>query len=578
MFLNIFRKPFDKKLLRGALTNKSVSFKSRPWELRSVCSIDVFDSLNNCIEVNIRGNDIIRILPTTGMLTAAEGTWISDRIRYSTDAFRLQRLDSPLLCSGPKHRKSFQTLRWKEFFTVFTRFKILNCEVGFLNNNTELFKNLQTIFFQFFNEGGVPLDLSSYFWLDKFYDFFSMNYFVGFNQATINSSLVQPLPIIRLITKSNASSLGEFNFKNYSTLFLVGSELTSLSPTVWALLHQLTTRKLLTVYTFGDGCLTKFSRVQKNFKHVGPLSEFKKVIEGRHWLSIKSHSATLKANKINHLVSFVVRTVEDLIFLNYINQHVTTTSEISFNVFPLYITNTVIHNSLFGLSTKTITKTKNFSNCFILTKEPAPTSLKKKTKMIKQQVLNELLSVYFSSHANFTLTQTNLAIPAATFFEKTSMFHNLLGQLKHTKQIINMPGLSVEPFNFLILIYSLLIKSCKNPTVFLSYLFNYTLKNLVLLKKNQVKFSFINALILQSINKKLTVSSFLKLATDTLHPLFVPRMLFNLSNKACVDNRIVETNLWINAKLKTTGYLQLNDEITAHSKTLAEVHAVLTKN
>src|SRR3546814_5262511 len=106
-----------------------------------------------------------------------------------------------------------------------------------------------------------------------------------------------------------------------------------------------------------------------------------------------------------------------------------------------------------------------------------------------------------------------------------------------------MPVLSVEPFNFLILIYSLLIKSCKNPTVFLRYLFNYTLKNLVLLKKNQVKFSFINALILQSINKKLTISSFLKLATDTLYPLFVPRMLFNLSNKACVDNRIVETKI-----------------------------------
>ena len=47
----------------GALTSKVYAFKARPWELKSINSIDVLDSLCSNIVINLKGNDIVRILP-----------------------------------------------------------------------------------------------------------------------------------------------------------------------------------------------------------------------------------------------------------------------------------------------------------------------------------------------------------------------------------------------------------------------------------------------------------------------------------------------------------------------------------
>lgn len=47
----------------GALTSKPYSFKARPWELVSVESLDVFDSLNSNVFIDVTANNIVRILP-----------------------------------------------------------------------------------------------------------------------------------------------------------------------------------------------------------------------------------------------------------------------------------------------------------------------------------------------------------------------------------------------------------------------------------------------------------------------------------------------------------------------------------
>jgi NADH dehydrogenase (ubiquinone) Fe-S protein 1 len=47
----------------GALTSKPYAFNARPWDLTSVETIDIFDSLNVDIRVDIKNNTILRILP-----------------------------------------------------------------------------------------------------------------------------------------------------------------------------------------------------------------------------------------------------------------------------------------------------------------------------------------------------------------------------------------------------------------------------------------------------------------------------------------------------------------------------------
>jgi len=59
----------------GALTSKPYAFKARSWELRSTESIDLFDSLCSNIRIDIRGSEIMRILPINNDLINEE--WIS---------------------------------------------------------------------------------------------------------------------------------------------------------------------------------------------------------------------------------------------------------------------------------------------------------------------------------------------------------------------------------------------------------------------------------------------------------------------------------------------------------------------
>jgi len=74
----------------GALTSKPYAFVARPWELQSIESIDILDSLGSSIRVDIRGREVVRILPRTNH--AINDEWISDNVRFSYDALKIQRL------------------------------------------------------------------------------------------------------------------------------------------------------------------------------------------------------------------------------------------------------------------------------------------------------------------------------------------------------------------------------------------------------------------------------------------------------------------------------------------------------
>lgn len=79
----------------GALTSKPYSFRGRSWELTSIESLDFFDSYGSKIKVDIRGLEILRILPWVDSSTNED--WITDKIRFGFDGLKYQRLDKPFL-------------------------------------------------------------------------------------------------------------------------------------------------------------------------------------------------------------------------------------------------------------------------------------------------------------------------------------------------------------------------------------------------------------------------------------------------------------------------------------------------
>lgn len=76
----------------GALTSKPYAFQSRPWELKSIESIDLTDGLGSSIYINFKGSDIFRILPKNN--SNLNGNIISDKIRFSYDSLKNQRVNN----------------------------------------------------------------------------------------------------------------------------------------------------------------------------------------------------------------------------------------------------------------------------------------------------------------------------------------------------------------------------------------------------------------------------------------------------------------------------------------------------
>lgn len=84
----------------GALTSKPSAFKARSWELRPTSSVDVMDAVGSNIQVDVRGLEVIRILPLENDEVNEE--WISDKTRFACDGLKNQRLDKPYIKKGGK--------------------------------------------------------------------------------------------------------------------------------------------------------------------------------------------------------------------------------------------------------------------------------------------------------------------------------------------------------------------------------------------------------------------------------------------------------------------------------------------
>ncbi|WP_114228996.1 MULTISPECIES: NADH-quinone oxidoreductase subunit NuoG [Sphingomonas] len=77
----------------GALLQAPQSFEARPWELRKVPGIDVMDAVGSNIRFDLRGMQVMRILPRINEDVNEE--WISDKTRHHADALVRNRLDRP---------------------------------------------------------------------------------------------------------------------------------------------------------------------------------------------------------------------------------------------------------------------------------------------------------------------------------------------------------------------------------------------------------------------------------------------------------------------------------------------------
>ena len=96
----------------GALTSKPYAFTARSWELRKTETIDVLDATGANIRVDVRGRDLLRILPRVNDDVNEE--WLGDKSRFSVDGLKRQRLDQPYVRDGGKLRPA----SWDQAFAA----------------------------------------------------------------------------------------------------------------------------------------------------------------------------------------------------------------------------------------------------------------------------------------------------------------------------------------------------------------------------------------------------------------------------------------------------------------------------
>lgn len=103
----------------GALTSKPYPFVNRNWELKNLKSFDFSDGLGTPIQLFIKNNQIVKILPGFEQ-KIWKTNWITDKTRFAFDGmFSPTRIISNFLQTK---KKSFDNLSWqkilKEFFYI----------------------------------------------------------------------------------------------------------------------------------------------------------------------------------------------------------------------------------------------------------------------------------------------------------------------------------------------------------------------------------------------------------------------------------------------------------------------------
>jgi NADH-quinone oxidoreductase subunit G len=99
----------------GALLSKPYSFEARPWELKKVPGIDVMDAMGTNIRMDVRGRQVMRILPRIN--DAVNEEWAHDKTRHHVDALVRNRLDRPWVREKGKLREA----SWGEALDVFAK-------------------------------------------------------------------------------------------------------------------------------------------------------------------------------------------------------------------------------------------------------------------------------------------------------------------------------------------------------------------------------------------------------------------------------------------------------------------------
>jgi NADH dehydrogenase (ubiquinone) Fe-S protein 1 len=387
----------------GAITSKPYAYTARPWELESIESIDIFDGIGSNIRVDVRGKDIMRILPKHNKNINEE--WISDKIRFCFDGLKNQRIDTPMLYLDKWNILS--PTNWTKILNEFVSNSNITKQMKGIAGNTVDSETL-LVFKEFVNSVGSS-------------DLYTMN------------PQISPDFRNNYITNESLDTILESD-----NLLLIGTNLRTEAPVLNARIRKQVFKKKMKVFSIG--CSLDLGVEHKQIGNT--IETLIKVVNGTHPICqklLKSTSITILIGSsiINtknfRLISLAIKELNKYIKVNISilqpNSNGASALEIGYP--------SVKHNSKYY--NQYSLNHNNILYYFL------------NTNNLNIQEKKENDYIVYQGHHGYKLTQihANIILPGTTFLEKDSLYMNTEGRVQQTKIILDKVNNAIQDWKIL---------------------------------------------------------------------------------------------------------------------------------
>ncbi len=377
----------------GALTSKPYAFTARSWELTSIESINILDTLCSKIRIDIKGNKIMRILPVIGKNSTE--SWISDKARFAYDGIQSQRLLNPMIFKN----SLFIKVTWLHSF-IFMTYLLKNI-LYYLKDNIKI-----PVLFNNMCENLV--DIEALFALKHLFTSCGYNITNKTNNASLRSNYLFNTCIKKL--------------KKADLILLVG-----VNPRLESPLINLELRKNFLKYKgliFSIGYSTNLTY---NIQHLGNSTAILlKLFKGKHWLA-----QYLKKSKMPLIIKNSSQDNLKLFQLLFSLKNSITT-KVSYECLNTITTNVGLLNSTDLNITLQPAHTNlyysNIANYFIVNINYLISAPSGKIRVNNKN----LLSIYQGHHGDKTIITNDIILPTTTYLEKIGTYTNIFGTFSQT--------------------------------------------------------------------------------------------------------------------------------------------------
>ena len=473
----------------GALTSKPYAFSARSWELISKESVDFIDSLGSDVKVDLRGTEVMRILPRLN--EQVNSNWISDISRFYYDSIIKQRLTIPYIKTN---NNSFVKSNWNDILNNLWYFYFINKYILKRNIN---FNSLH----------GELSDVQSLILLKEFNSFFN-----NYNQLSQTNDLRK-----NYLLKFNKSILLKSDI-----IVLVGLNLRLESPLYNVRLKKLNLKKNSLIVSFGSSINLNYS-----IKNLGlGTKSFLKFIEGKHYfcnLFLRSNSPTIllggninersDSHSILNLLSYLKNNYKNNLNYGIINKDIgkITSSEINSSLFEVneYKEHNIINNIYNStINFKYLLNKYNYSN------------LNK----------NEFI-VFQGHHWEPSLGNSDILLPSMVSLEKDSNFISLEGYNRKVNAVLPTEKNIKEDWKIILAIFSKYnLMLSKNKVLNLNKFYKLALFNLFKKNNTSYEFNIIIVLLELLLLKKININKFIKFNNELFLSKYINNYLISYTN------------------------------------------------